>query len=237
MAEFGAGILIHGEFAPGQQAYLGHGVLAALGVRVKGADGVDLVIEQIHTVGHGRPHGEEVNQPTAHGIFAVADHLRDMLVARQRQLGLELGFVQLLALLELKGVARQKRRRGQSVQRRGRRHQHHVGTAFMVTLANAPQRSQALTDQILVWRESVVGQGFPVREQGRAQLGCEEGHFVDQALRIAGISSDDDRQAASAFFAFGKTCQQQCIGTANGHGQGKTFTGREFGQVHGRRSF
>ena len=128
--------IVHGELAPGQQPHLGHGVEAALAVGVEGADGVDLVIKQVHAVGLQRTHGKQVDQPTAHRVFARADHLAHMLVARQRELGAQPGLVQLLLGLEVEGVARQKRRRSQAVQRRGGGHQHHVGLA----LGDAPER-------------------------------------------------------------------------------------------------
>ena len=43
---------IHGELSTRQQTHLGHGVEAALGVGVKGADGVDFVVKQIYPVRH-----------------------------------------------------------------------------------------------------------------------------------------------------------------------------------------
>ena len=46
------GGLVHRKLSPGQQAHFGHGVKAALAVGVKGADGVDLVVKQIHPVRH-----------------------------------------------------------------------------------------------------------------------------------------------------------------------------------------
>ena len=66
------------EFAPGQQAHLGHGVQAALAVGVEGADAVDLVVEQIHTVGLQGAHGEQVDQAAAHRVFARAYDLGHM---------------------------------------------------------------------------------------------------------------------------------------------------------------
>ncbi len=231
-AEFGARRIVHGELAPRQQAYLGHGVQAALAVGVEGADGVDLVVEQVHAVGHGRAHGKEVDQPAAHRVFAGAHHLRDVAVARQRELGLELGFVELLLDLEVKGVARQERRRCEAVQRRGGGHQHHVRPRCTILLADAPQRGQPLADQILVRREGVVGQRLPVGEQRAAQRGREERHFIDEALRIGGVGRDDGGRAAACLVAFGQAGQQQGIGAAHGAGQGETFSGGEFWQFH-----
>ena len=129
-AELGAGRFVHGEFAPGQQAHFGHRVQAALAVGVEGADGVDLVVEQVHAVGHQRAHGEQIDEAAAYRVFAGADDLAHMVVARHGELGLELGLVEPLLGFELEGVARQKRGRPQAVQRRGGRHEDHVGRVF-----------------------------------------------------------------------------------------------------------
>ena len=47
-----SGRFVHRELAPGQQPHFGYGVQAALAVGVKGADGVDLVVKQIHPIRH-----------------------------------------------------------------------------------------------------------------------------------------------------------------------------------------
>ena len=107
-AKFGARRLVHGELATGQQPHLGHRVQAALAVGVKGADGVDFVVEQIHPVRHQGAHREQVDQATPHRVFAGADHLCHVVVARQRELGAQGGLVKLLLDLEVKGVAGQK---------------------------------------------------------------------------------------------------------------------------------
>jgi hypothetical protein len=51
-AECGARGLVHRELAAREQPHLGHRVQAALAVRIEGADGVHLVAEQVHAVGH-----------------------------------------------------------------------------------------------------------------------------------------------------------------------------------------
>jgi hypothetical protein len=161
-----------------------------------------------------------------------------MLVARQRELGLELGLVQLLALLEFKGVAGQKRGRGQPIQGRGGGHDDHIGAMLLVALVDAPQRGQALADQVLVRREAVVGQGFPVGEQCAAQLGGEEGHLLHEAVGIGGIGRDDGGDPAVLLFALAQPGQQQRVGAADRAGQVKAFTGVSLGScmVFHRRS-
>ena len=227
-AEFGARIVVHGELAAGQKAHLGHGVQAALAVGVEGADAVDFVVEQVYAEWHERAHGEQVDQPAAHRVFAGAYHLRYMAVPGQRELGLELGFVQLLLRLEVEGVAGQERGGCQAVQRSRGGYQHHIGLA----LRDAPQCGQPLADQVLVRAERVVGQRLPVREQRAAQAGRKEGHLVDEALRVGSVGGDDGRGAVRGFVTLGQAGQQQGIGAAHGAGQGEAFTRGEFWQFH-----
>jgi hypothetical protein len=94
---------------------------------------------------------------------------------------------------------------------------------------DAPQRGQALADQVLVRREGVVGQGLPVRKQRAAQVRGEEGHLVQQALRVGGVGGDDGRQAPGRFLAGGQARQQQGVGRAGGAGQGEAPAGHKFG--------
>ena len=122
MSELGAGVVVHRELTTRQQAHFGHRVKTALAVRVKGSDRVDFVVKQVDPVRHQRAHREQVNQAAAHGVFAGADHLGHMAVAGQRELRLELGFVEFLFDLELKGVASQKARGCKAVERGGGGH-------------------------------------------------------------------------------------------------------------------
>ena len=146
-----------------------------------------------------------------------------MAVARQCELGLELGFVQLLFDLELEGVARQKTGWCQAIQRGGCRDDHHVGACFLVTLTDAPQRGQALADQVLMRRKRVVGQGFPVREQGAAQFRRKKSHLFDQPLGIGGVRGDDGHQPVPGFLPLTQLRQQQGIRRAHRTGQGEAF--------------
>lgn len=88
-----------------------------------------------------------IDQAAAHRVLAGADHLRDVLVARQGELAFELRFVQALLDLELEGVGRQKRGRRQTVQGRGGGDDDHVGVALPAVAEDAPQRGQALRDR------------------------------------------------------------------------------------------
>jgi hypothetical protein len=62
-AELGARVVVHRELAARQQAHFGHGVEAALAVRVEGADAVDLVVEQVDAKGTSEPMGNKSISP------------------------------------------------------------------------------------------------------------------------------------------------------------------------------
>jgi hypothetical protein len=232
------GALVERKLAAGQQAHLGHRIQAALGVGVEGADGVDLVVEEVDAERLQRSHRKQVDEATADRVLAGSDDLRDVVVAGLRKLCPESGLVQSLPDLEVEGVAGQERRRRQPVQRGGGRHQHDVGRIGRVdaaaALVDAPQGRQPLADQVLVRGEAVVGQGFPVGEQRAAQPGCEERDFLHQPLGVGGVGSDDGRQAAFGLIALGQPGQQQGVGAADRSGQLVAFAGGEFGQIHGR---
>ena len=231
VAEFGARGLVHRKFAPGQQAHLLHRVQAALAVGIEGADGVDLVIEQIHPVRLAAAHRKQVDQPAAHRVFARAAHLRDVLIARQRELAFERRLIQPLPLLEMKGVARHERRRRQAVERRRGGHQHHIRLA----LAYGPQRGQALADQVLMRAESVVGQRFPIRKQRAAQLRREKRQLIQQPPGVARIGANHGQPPPASGLAPGQLSQQQRIGRSRRAGHGIALARSESGQKHGRQ--
>ncbi len=135
-----------------------------------------------------------------------------MAVPGQRKLRLELRLVQLLLDFELEGVARQKTRRCDAVQGCGGRDHHHIGASVLVALLQPPQCGKPFADQVLVRRERVIRQGFPVGEQDAAQVGAKKRHLVDQALCVRRISGDDGKLLALAFFTLAQLRQQQGIG-------------------------
>jgi hypothetical protein len=132
-----------------------------------------------------------------------------MRIARQRELRLERGFVELGLLLEVEGVAGQEAGRGQAHQRGRGRHQHHIDLA---ALLDAPQRGQPFGDQILVGRERVVGQGFPIGKHGDAQLGREELQLAFEPLRVGRLRRDDGCQSALRLLRLREARQQQGVG-------------------------
>ena len=149
-----------------------------------------------------------------------------MAVAGQCELAFEFGLVKFLLDLEMKGVTRQESWRCQPVQRGGGWHDDHIGAAVLVALADAPQRGQTFADQVLVWRESVVGQGFPVGKQRAAQRGRKKDQLVEQALRTGRIGGNDGGQTSGRFFLQPQLRQQQGIGRTGGLWQGVAFAGQ-----------
>ena len=234
VAEAGACCIVHREFASRQQAHFLYRVQAALAVRVKGTDAVDLVIKQIHPVRLLRAHRVQVDQAAAHRIFAGAHHLAHMGIAGHGQLTSQRRLVQLLAGLEMEGITGQKRGRAEPVERRAGRNQHHIGTVMAVVLADTPQRRQTLADQVLVRREAVIGQGFPVRKQDAAQCRIKKRQLIQQALGIRRIRGDDGHAAAVGLVARGQPGQQGGIGRRQRTWHGMALAGSEFGEFHGR---
>ena len=219
-----------GNSRPGSSRTSGTGYRLRWRVGVEGADRIDLVAEQVHAVGHQRAHREQIDQPAAHRVFARRHHLAHMAVAGQRELRLQRGLVQPHLLLEVEGVAGHEAGRCQPRQRGGGGQQHHVEFAT----AHAPQRGQALGDQVLVRREAVVGQRLPVGEQRHAQLGREERQFVHQPLRVGRIGGDDAQQLPGVAARQRMAGQQQGVGRADRAGQGVALAAGDGGQLHGR---
>jgi hypothetical protein len=92
-AKLGTRRFVHGKFAAWQQTHFGHGVQTALRVWIESSDGINFVVKQVDSEGYLRAHGKQINQAAAHRIFTGADHLADVAVACQGQLGFEFGFV------------------------------------------------------------------------------------------------------------------------------------------------
>ena len=117
------------ELAAGQQLDGLDRIQAALGVGVEGAQAVQFVVEEVQPVGQRGAHREQVDEAAAHRVFTGAQHLFDMLVAGQRELGLQGSFVQLHALRELESARGEPRGRCQPVRGGAGSHQQHVQLA------------------------------------------------------------------------------------------------------------
>src|SRR6185436_16964701 len=115
LAKSGAGIVVGGKLVRGQEPYLLDLVNAALGVHVKGANAVDLVVEQIDAVGQRTAHREKVDDAAAETEFSGRNHLGDVRVARQRQLRSQRVRIEVFPLFEEKRVGRQEGHGGQTI--------------------------------------------------------------------------------------------------------------------------
>ena len=176
------------ELPAGQQLDGLDRIQAALGVGIEGAQAVQFVIEEVQPVGQRRAHREQVDEAAAHRVFTGAQHLFDMLVTGQRELGLQGSFVQLHALGELEGARGEPRGRCQPVRGRAGSYQQHVQLATL----QAIQGGKALGDQILVGRQAVVGQGFPVGQPGDGQCGRKPGDFCGKTAAVGRLRAYND---------------------------------------------
>jgi len=143
-----------------------------------------------------------------------------VLVAAQHQLRAQLFDVQVLPLAEEEGVAGHVLRRREAVQRGAGRHDHHVDAG--VRLAQPVQRLQPLRHQVLVRRQRIVGQRFPVGQRTHRQRRGEVGDLVDQALRVQRIGRDDDQQAVLRAGGGRALREQQCVRRARRAREGDT---------------
>ncbi len=111
-----------------------------------------------------------------------------------------------------------------------------VGAAQALALAvQAPQRGQALGDQVLVRRELVVGQRFPIGEHGDAQVRREERQLVGQALAVGRLGADHQRQLPLRGARGRQVGDQQRIRRAGRARQRVALSGNERRQLHGGR--
>ena len=204
-----------------QQADLIHRIHRALRVRVEGADGVDVVVKQINAVRQRRTHRKQIDDAAAHAVLTRAHHLRHMRIARQRHLLAKGIAIHPLAALHKKRMRRQKTRRCHAVQRRRRRHQHHIRLAPR----NRIQRRQPLRHQILVRRQRVVRQRLPVRQHTHPNLRRKPQHFVAQPLRVNRIRHHHDLHRARA-----QRRDRQGVGGARERGQVDALAGLGGGQ-------
>ena len=124
--EAGLSLLVQRKLARGQEAHFVHLVDRALGVGVETADALHDVVVELDAVGQSAAHGEKVDQPAAHAVFAGGDDLRDVRVAGGHELPPQIVRRQLRALLEVERAGGEIFDRRQAIERRGDRHDHDV---------------------------------------------------------------------------------------------------------------
>ncbi len=207
-AEAGDRFLVQGEFACRQQADRLDLVDGALGLRVEGAQGLDLVVEQVDTEGQLAAHREQVDQRAADGELAVLVDRVDAAVAGAFQAQAHPLDVEFLADVEDQAAAEQEAGRRQAVQGGGDRHHQHA----VLELRQLVEGGDALGNDVLVRRKDVVGQGFPIGEMQYRQVGGEEPQFLFQAFGILAVGGQQQGEALGGTGGLGDSQAQRGTG-------------------------
>ena len=157
------GLRVEGELARGQQADRIGPVERALRLGVERADRLDLGIEEVDAVRPLGPRRKEIEERAPHRELAVLHHLADAPVASELEPAPRRLEVQPVADREHEGIAFHEPAGRDSAHEGG-------GGGDEDPVSGVGQRVQggeALGDDVLVWRESVVGERLPVREEKR----------------------------------------------------------------------
>ena len=163
-------VRIGGKLVRGQQADFGHGRERALRVRVEGFDAVDFIVKQINAVGQIRAHGEQIDNPAAHGKFARRHHVGHGGITRFHQIFAQPVQIQRLPRFQPKRAPHQERRRCKPLHGGCNGHKQHVCR----TVFQLPQHGKPLGHQILMRRKTLVRQRFPIGQEQRVVLRAEE---------------------------------------------------------------
>jgi len=148
----------------------------ALVFRVEGAQGFDFVVEQVDAIGQFAAHREQVDQRSAYGELAVLVNRIDVAIAAGFQARAHLFDIELLPDIQHQAAAEQKFGRRQAMQGGGDRHHQHAVRQFRQPI----KTGDALGNDVLVRREQIVRQGFPVGEMQHGQIRGEETQLLFQ---------------------------------------------------------
>ena len=181
-------LFVHGEFAGGKQLDFLYRIDAALGIDVECSDIVDFVVEKIDPVGKGAAHGKEIDQSASEAVFARTHDLAHVRVARDVELMPQLVRIDARLLFEKESVGCEEFDGRKLVKRGACRYDNDIQTP----LHDPVQGGKALRDQVLMRREIVVGQGFPVGEKACFEFGAKIADFVEKALCVQRLFRDDD---------------------------------------------
>ena len=178
-------VRVQGDLPRRQHAYRVDPVRRPLGVGVECAQGLDAVVEEIYAQRGARAHREDVDERTAHGVFAPLPHGTDVLVAGVVQAGAFLRDGEALAGAQGQGMGVDERRGSEPLHERADRGDEHA----MSDVAQPVERGQAFGDDVLVGREPVVRQGLPIRERAHGQrAGSVEVDLVAYPLGGLGVA-------------------------------------------------
>ena len=209
-------ILVEGKFLRREQADRVDGVDGALRLGIECAQRIDLVVEEVDAIGRRRPHREDVHERAAHRVFAMLEHRVDAAIAGGFE-GLALALqVEARTDIENEGSPCKPVGRRHTMHQRRDRHDKY-GTS---EVWQALQRFDALRDDVLMWREAVVGKGFPVGEvQDLRVVLCaqEEVDFRFEASRGARVSGDHEEHAVVCASGL-RESKGICAGTEIGPG-------------------
>ena len=105
----------------------------------------------------------------------------------------------------------------------------------MAQLWQLVERGDALGNDVLVRREQVVGQRFPIRKMQNRQLRGEEGELFLQALGALAVGGEEEREAFGVVGCFGNRQAQRgswkiapVLLAAGGRQRGKAQDGHEW---------
>ena len=191
--------LVERELLGRQQVDAVYLVDRALGFRIKGAQRLDLVVQQVDAVGQCTTHWIKIQQRSAYRVVSVFVDRVDAAVAGRVEVDAHPVDVQLLANLQQQDRAAQKLTRRQPVQHRG----HGYNKDALADARQLEQRFKALGDDVLVRRETVVRQGFPVGEADDGELWCEKAQLLLETVGGSGVGCDHQAQAVVLLGTFG----------------------------------
>ena len=198
-AKTGQGRLVERKLLGWQQVNAVNLVDRALALGVEGAQGFDFLIEQVDAVRQAAAHWVQVEQGAAYGVVAVLIHGIYAAVAGGVQVQAHLVDIQSLADFHQQHRAAEEGAGRQAVQDGGHRYDENA----LFDAWQLEQGFQALGNDVLMRREAIVGQGFPVGEADDRQLRGKEAQFLLEAVGRGAVRGDDQAQARVLLGPFG----------------------------------
>ena len=183
---------VEGNLLGGQDPYRVYALDGALRIRIECPQAIDLVVVEVDPERQFGAHGEDVHQRTAHGVLAAFGDSTDIAIPGALQvdaLGLH---GEMRSGLEHERLGFDKCRRRQPLhQCLHRRHQHAA-----LRSGQGIERREPFRDDVLVRREVVVRQCFPVGEGKRfGGPAGEESDFPPHANGVLGVARDVQDEA------------------------------------------
>ena len=192
---------IQRHLARRQQAHARQRIERALRLRIKAADRLDLLVEEVDAQRRRAAHGEHVQQRAAHRELSGTHHLADARIARFGESLPERLDGERLPLAELERTALQVTARRQALHEGVGRHDQ----AAVLQLRQLEQSFQPLGDDVRMGGEEVVRQHFPVRQpQQRQRLCAEEAQLRREPLELARRVHDEHVQPPVGARGFGQ---------------------------------